>query len=96
MYGHERSLVKKLADKPFALVGVNTDDDLEMIRGVVKKKNLIWRSFWDGGDMSISQSYGISAFPTIILIDHEGVIREINPRDLDGAIEELVAKATSA
>ena len=26
MYPHERSLVKKLAEKPFALLGVNSDD----------------------------------------------------------------------
>ena len=27
MYPHERSLVKTLADKPFALIGVNSDAD---------------------------------------------------------------------
>ena len=29
MYPHERSLVKRLAGKPFAIVGVNSDDDRE-------------------------------------------------------------------
>ncbi len=94
MYDHERSLVQKLANEPFALIGVNTDQDLEMIKNVVREKNLIWRSFWDG-NQKISQSYGIRAFPTIMLIDHNGIIREINPgrgEDLDAAIEELLSQ----
>ena len=37
MYPHERSLVKQLADKPFALIGVNSDSDLEKIRETVKE-----------------------------------------------------------
>ena len=92
MYDHERSLVSELSGKPFALVGVNTDDDLETIRKVVAEKNLTWRSFYDDGH-SISRSYGISAFPTIILIDDKGVIQSINPRDLDHSINELIEKA---
>ena len=41
-------LVKKLADKPFTIIGVNSDKDLEEIRGIVNKKNISWRSFWNG------------------------------------------------
>ncbi len=92
MYDHERSLVTELSGKPFALVGVNTDDDLDTIRKVVAEKNLIWRSFYDGQG-AISQSYGINAFPTVILIDDLGVIRSINPRDLDYSINELIEEA---
>ena len=32
MYPHERSLVKKLKDQPFALIGVNSDRDLEKLK----------------------------------------------------------------
>ena len=52
MYPHERSLVKQLADQPFALVGVNSDQDLEEIREIVKEKNLTWRSFQNEQDDS--------------------------------------------
>ena len=95
MYDHERSLVSELSGKPFALVGVNTDDDLETIRKVVAEKNLTWRSFYDDGH-SISRSYGINAFPTVILIDDKGVIQSINPRDLDHTINELIEKAENS
>ena len=32
MYPHERSLVKRLKDKPFALIGVNSDANKETLR----------------------------------------------------------------
>ncbi len=45
MYPHERSLVKRLADEPFALIGVNSDADKKklrprMIEGAKKKAPL--------------------------------------------------------
>ena len=42
---HERSLVKRLAGKPFALIGVNTDEDREELKKVVKQEKITWRSF---------------------------------------------------
>ena len=32
MYPHERSLVKKLEGKPFALIGINSDTDRDKIK----------------------------------------------------------------
>ena len=48
MYPHERSLVKRLANKPFALIGVNSDKDLAKLRPRLKEENISWRSFWNG------------------------------------------------
>ena len=59
---------------------------------MVKEKNLIWRSFFDPGGKKISRDYQIEFFPTIMLIDHKGVIRSINPQDLDAEIEDLLAE----
>lgn len=77
MYPHERSLVEKLADKPFALIGVNSDSDLEEIRKIVKDKNLTWRSFWNGEDGTsgpISKKWNVSGWPTVYVLDAEGKI----------------------
>ena len=51
MYAHERSLVKRLADKPFALLGINSDPK-DVVKKARKDENLSWRSWWDGGDTS--------------------------------------------
>ena len=96
MYPHERSLVEQLADKSFALIGVNSDRDLEKTREVVKKKNITWRSFWNGGGTGgpISTEWRVSSWPTIYLLDAKGVIRykQIRGPQLDEKIVELLAE----
>ena len=71
MYPHERSLVKQLADMPFAIIGVNSDSDLDTIREVVKTKNISWRSFWNGPDGTggaISTRWNVSGWPTMYVL----------------------------
>ena len=95
MYPHERSLVKQLADKPFAIIGVNSDSDLEEIREIVKEKNLTWRSFQNEQEYgAISDLWGIRGWPTIFLLDADGTIRyrDLRGAKMDDAIEELLAE----
>jgi len=104
MYPHERSLVKKMADKPFALLGVNSDKDREALKPVLKEQEITWRSFWNGEKGTagpISEEWNVHGWPTLYVIDHKGVIRhkwEGSPGDkkLDEAIEKLVAEAEKA
>jgi hypothetical protein len=100
MYPHERSLVSKLAGKPFVLLGVNSDSDREALKQVLVKENITWRSFWNGGSTKgpISRDWKIEGWPTLFLIDHKGVIRQKylgSPGDgaLDQAIEGLLKEA---
>ncbi|MCA8961278.1 MAG: hypothetical protein KDC38_12225 [Planctomycetes bacterium] len=93
--------MKKMQGRPFALVGVNSDADLEKLRSVVKEKELTWRSFWNGPEGTggpISALWNVRGWPTIYIIDHEGVIRDKNKRgdDLDAVLEELVSKAEAS
>jgi hypothetical protein len=94
MYPHERSLVKQLSDKPFALLGINSDSDLESIRKIVAEKNISWRSFWNGPEGTsgpISTEWNVSGWPTIYVLDAEGRIRFKNVRGeaMDKALETL-------
>ncbi len=98
MYPHERSLVQKLAGKPFALIGVNSDTDLEKLKPVLEEENITWRSFWNGPEGTngpISNKWNVMGWPTIYIIDAEGKIRFKNTRgeQLDRAIETLLAEA---
>ena len=100
MYPHERSLVKRLAGKPFALVGVNSDTDRDKLKETLKEEQITWRSFWNGGSTSgpISTEWNVQGWPTLYVIDAEGVIRHKylgSPGDkmLDEAIDALVQKA---
>ena len=91
MYPHERSLVSRLAEEPFALVGVNSDPADEY-REAIEKEEISWPSFWDGGstDGPISTKGGIWGWPTIFILDHEGIIRGKNERG--EAMDEIVAQ----
>lgn len=97
MIPHERSLVTKLSNRPFVLVGVNSDSSKEKLIDAMKKEQITWRSFFDGGSTSgpIATSWNVSGWPTIYVIDAKGVIRHKNLRDepLEKAIEALVAEA---
>lgn len=93
MYPHERSLVKQLAGKPFEIVGVNSDRDLEAIRKICEQKNISWRSFQNESSTgTISDKWGIQGWPTIFLIDAKGVIRYQGHSVSDELIEELLAE----
>ena len=98
MYPHERSLVKKLAGEPFVLLGVNSDPK-ENLKKALEEKDLTWRSWWDGGDTSgpIATRWNVSGWPTIYVLDHEGVIRYKNVRGgaMDEAVEALLAEMES-
>jgi hypothetical protein len=95
MYPHERSLVKRLKGKPFALIGINSDPK-NHLRDVIKKQEMTWRSWWDGGDTSgpIATQWNIHGWPTIYVLDHKGVIRvkEVRGEELDKAVDGLLAE----
>jgi hypothetical protein len=95
MYPHERSLVKRLENKPFALIGVNSDPDKDKLRPVLEKEEITWRSFWDQTTSGpIAKSWNISGWPTIYVLDSKGTIRAKNLRgeELDKMIDSLLAE----
>jgi hypothetical protein len=99
MYSHERSLVKRYKNRPFVLLGVNTDDSREQLKKAMVDNDLSWRSWFDGPPGGpITSAWGIQAFPTIYLLDAKGIIRYYNPpgAQLDQAIEKLIAEAPEA
>jgi hypothetical protein len=101
MYPHERSLVKRLQGKPFVLLGVNSDPDKDQLKEVLKKEQITWRSFLDGSlDGPIARRWDVHSWPTLVLIDHKGVIRLRSPGNLGAdvlvkKIDELIAEVGS-
>lgn len=99
MLPHERSLVKKYAGKPFALVGVNSDGP-EELKEALKDNPLTWRSFKNkrAEGKVIAAEWQVSGWPTLYLIDHQGIIRKrwvgsLAAEVLDHEIELLVEAA---
>ncbi len=102
MYPHERSLVKRLANRPFVIIGVNSDKDRGEIKKVLVKENITWRSFWNNGGTGdpIASAWNVRGWPTIYVIDHEGVIHYKGHGEdeakFDARIDRLVEAAEKA
>ncbi len=73
----ERALVARLRDRPFALVGVDGDENMSTAKKVAEKEGRTWRSFWDGGPSKspIIARWDVHSWPTIYVLDHKGIIR---------------------
>ena len=91
MYPHERSLVKRMQNKPFALLGINTDPSRRHAKKIAIEQHLTWPSWFDGTTMGpIDTLYNTDHWPTIYVLDAKGVIRYIDPPDLDRAVDALL------
>jgi peroxiredoxin len=93
MYPQERALREKLKDRPFALVSVNTDDDVETLKNAIGSGEITWRCWSDGGtEGPITTRWGVVSFPSIFVLDPNGVIRfkDVRGDDLENAVSELL------
>jgi hypothetical protein len=101
MIPHERSLVNKLAGKPFVLIGVNSDQDPAQLKKDLKENQVTWRSFQNKrkDTKAIAQEWNVRGWPTLYLIDHQGIIKKKwlgSPGNavLDQEVEKLVQAAS--
>ena len=90
MYPHERSLVEEMQDKPFALIGVNSDE-VETAKAAVAREGLNWRSFQNSveGQDDIADTWAVEGWPTVLVLDAEMKIRY---RGHDGNAATVIAK----
>jgi hypothetical protein len=97
MVPHERSLVKRLENKPFALLGINFDKTPADLKRVEKKAEITWRSWFDGEDGPIGKAWHIRYLPTVYVLDAKGVIRfkDLRGEELDKAVDKLLKEMES-
>ncbi len=75
MHQEDRILVERYKDKPFVLLGVNTDADLGNLRSALTEQGMTWRSWWDQKQL-IAKEFGVDGYPTLFLIDTEGRVQK--------------------
>ncbi len=90
MIPHEREMVERLKDKPFALVSISADAKKETLTDFLAKEKMPWTHWWNGAEGGILEDWDVQYFPTIYVIDAKGVIRH---KDLRGEKlgEEVIA-----
>ncbi|MBI3824246.1 MAG: TlpA family protein disulfide reductase [Planctomycetes bacterium] len=93
---HEQLLEKRFRDKPFALIGVNLDNDPESAVKMIDRCGISWRNLQGGTDGGAIQSrWPVPHIPAIYVLDRNGIIRytRISGAHLDNAVETLLAEA---
>ena len=93
MYPHERSLVARMKGRPFTILGVNSDT-AERYKKAIEENEITWPSFWDGGRTGgpIAAKWEVSSWPTIYVLDADGVIRykDVRGEAMDKAVDALM------
>ena len=102
----EKALVERMEGRPFVLIGVNGDNDREKAKTFSAREGVNWRSFWPGGSkQGTPLEWGVSGWPTVYVIDANGVIRDnglvyfyeiYGSKTPDKMIESLVAEVEKA
>jgi thiol-disulfide isomerase/thioredoxin len=86
-------LSEKFKDQPVAIVGVNRDKegDESKVKRTIERKQLTFHQAMDTPG-TIAKSYKITAIPALILIDKEGVVRQVHVGYGPGEEEVLAAE----
>jgi hypothetical protein len=94
MIPHEKEMVERLKDKPFALIGINSDGDRSVLQKILKEQGITWRNAVDGSTSGpLATAWNVHGWPTIYVLDQNGVIRFKDLRDK--ALEDAVVKLLS-
>ena len=90
-----RDLNKKYSkDSSFVMISVSSDSDEETWKAFITKEKMVWHQFFDR-DRVVQRAFAVRAFPTYIVLDHDGVIRYRSigmSLDKESALEDAVKK----
>lgn len=98
-----KQLTEDFAGQDVAIVGVNSDSELDDARFVIDRLKLNYPTIRNGEDAAaISPKYKIHGWPTLVIIDKQGIVRHIHfgytptlRDDLAGRIRKLLDKPAS-
>jgi len=87
--------VQRHENDDFALLGINTGDAEKLFRESRESLGVTWPCTWQGkGSNPIADLFQVNGYPTIIVLDREGVIRHWGVRGdgIEAAVAELLAE----
>ena len=61
-------------EKSFVMISVSVHDEEDKWRAFTATNQMLWPQCFDR-DSRIQRAFGVTRFPTYILIDHEGIVR---------------------
>ncbi len=96
MLPHEKELVERLKNEPFALLGINSDGTAEELKKILAEQSITWRQAVDGDTSGPwATRWNVQGWPTIFVLDAQGVIRfrDVRGEKMEEAILELLKEA---
>ncbi len=95
------SVYNKFKDRGFEIVGISLDEEKPAAEAFIKKLEMPWLNLWDSRENGVSrvmETYGVSAIPTVFLLDREGKVITLEARGLllGKALEKLLSDPPSA
>jgi thiol-disulfide isomerase/thioredoxin len=98
MIPHERALVERLKGRPFELISISADAKKQTLVNFLAKEPMPWTHWWDGAEGKIKEALNIDHYPTIFVLDGQGVIRfrEVRGEALEKAVDQLLAEQAAA
>lgn len=87
-YPYERLMLELYKNWPFAILGVDSSASAAKASDVKAAEHLPYPSWWDGGGAKntegpIATAWNVQGWPTIYVIDRDGVIRFVDLREED-------------
>jgi ankyrin repeat protein/thiol-disulfide isomerase/thioredoxin len=90
---HLKRVAQTFADKPFTLLSISLDDDLETARKMIREKDMTWTHVLEGGwgGTELPELYAVQGIPQLFLIDQNGNLaaRGLRGQQVDTAVAEL-------
>ncbi len=103
MMPEEKALARRMADKPFVLIGVNGDESATHARSVVAAQSLPWVNLHDGlpSEGKNAERYHVAGHgvPAVFVADREGVLRYkwvLSTEELERYVNTLLAEKPAA
>jgi peroxiredoxin len=95
MIPHEKSLVKRMRNRPFVFVGISADHHVSALKDFLEREEISWANIFDGDSGSIATAWEVDRFPSTFVIDARGIIRytDVREADLELAVNKLVNEA---
>src|SRR3954447_9053754 len=94
---HERAMIEQeYKGRPLTILGVAADPP-DTLRRFLKANPVPWPNIADP-QRALSDDWGIRSYPSVVLVDHRGVIRRVwkgglDPVELQAEIKRLVDRA---
>ena len=95
MIPHEKELVATMKDKPFALIGINSDGDRSVLQKILKEQGITWRQGVDKSTSGVlATKWNVHDWPNIYILDAKGVIRfrDLRGKEMEDAVKKLLAE----